>query len=111
MSTFRSAAIATDIAAQMAAIIFTLTLAGLWHGAGWHYVVWGALQGVGLAVAASWHKRLPPIPSIVGWAIGVGYFVGTLVVFRSGSFEAAGRIYEGLLYAPRLYGPQTLSNL
>ncbi|HUS14589.1 MAG TPA: MBOAT family protein, partial [Chloroflexia bacterium] len=31
----------------------TMTLGGLWHGAAWHFVAWGAYQGVGL-VALRW---------------------------------------------------------
>jgi D-alanyl-lipoteichoic acid acyltransferase DltB (MBOAT superfamily) len=31
-------------------IIVTFLLAGLWHGAGWTFVLWGALHGVGLSV-------------------------------------------------------------
>src|SRR5215831_6109210 len=28
------------------AIVLTMTFCGLWHGAGWNFVLWGALQGV-----------------------------------------------------------------
>src|SRR5262249_26232512 len=31
-------------------LIVTMLLGGLWHGANWTYVIWGALHGVGLAV-------------------------------------------------------------
>jgi alginate O-acetyltransferase complex protein AlgI len=31
-------------------LVITMLLGGLWHGANWTYIVWGALQGVGLAV-------------------------------------------------------------
>lgn len=32
-------------------IIFTMFLAGLWHGAGWGFMVWGLLHGVGIAIS------------------------------------------------------------
>ncbi len=31
-------------------LMLTMLLGGLWHGAGWTFVVWGGLHGVGLAV-------------------------------------------------------------
>lgn len=31
-------------------LITTMLLGGLWHGAAWHYVVWGAFHGAGLVV-------------------------------------------------------------
>jgi len=30
-------------------ILVTMLLGGLWHGAGWSFIAWGAMQGVGLA--------------------------------------------------------------
>ena len=31
-------------------VVITMVLAGLWHGAGWTFLVWGALHGVALAI-------------------------------------------------------------
>ena len=36
---------------QMWALIVTMVLGGLWHGAGWTFIIWGALHGFGQAVA------------------------------------------------------------
>jgi D-alanyl-lipoteichoic acid acyltransferase DltB (MBOAT superfamily) len=35
-------------------IMGTFLLSGLWHGAGWNFVVWGGLHGLFLAVASRW---------------------------------------------------------
>ena len=37
------------VAGTMAALIATMVLGGLWHGAAWTFVVWGLLHGVGMA--------------------------------------------------------------
>lgn len=39
------------------ATMVTMTLCGLWHGADWHFVVWGALQGAVLVVTRE-HQEL-----------------------------------------------------
>ncbi len=38
-------------------LILTMVLGGLWHGASWAFVVWGALHGFGLAVTRYFQRR------------------------------------------------------
>jgi D-alanyl-lipoteichoic acid acyltransferase DltB (MBOAT superfamily) len=35
-------------------LIVTMALGGIWHGAGWTYLIWGLLHGTGLAVFRLW---------------------------------------------------------
>src|SRR6266853_2348450 len=37
-------------------ILITMFLSGLWHGAGWTYVIWGSLHGSYLVVAHQWRR-------------------------------------------------------
>ena len=37
-------------------LMITMLLGGLWHGAAWNYVFWGALHGVGLCANKLWHE-------------------------------------------------------
>lgn len=39
---------------QYANLITTMLLGGLWHGASWNFVLWGALHGVALAIHKCW---------------------------------------------------------
>jgi D-alanyl-lipoteichoic acid acyltransferase DltB (MBOAT superfamily) len=38
-------------------ILITFTISGLWHGAAWNYIVWGALNGLYLC-ASTWSRGL-----------------------------------------------------
>ncbi len=38
-------------------LMITMLLGGLWHGASWNFVVWGALHGAALAVTRMWQRR------------------------------------------------------
>jgi D-alanyl-lipoteichoic acid acyltransferase DltB (MBOAT superfamily) len=38
-------------------LMLTMVLGGLWHGASWNFVIWGALHGAGLAVTRAWQRR------------------------------------------------------
>jgi alginate O-acetyltransferase complex protein AlgI len=39
-------------------IIMVFTLCGLWHGAGWNFIVWGMLHGIVLAVESLWLSKV-----------------------------------------------------
>jgi alginate O-acetyltransferase complex protein AlgI len=44
-------------------IMITMLLGGLWHGASWNFVFWGALHGVSLAIHKAW-MTLDPLTSL-----------------------------------------------
>jgi hypothetical protein len=76
-----------------------MLLGGLWHGAGWTFVIWGALHGFYLSVFHGWHawrerhKQRPGKPSWAGTWCGrlVTFSLVMLawVFFRADSFSAA----------------------
>jgi D-alanyl-lipoteichoic acid acyltransferase DltB (MBOAT superfamily) len=37
-------------------LLLTMVLGGLWHGASWNFVIWGALHGVALAAVRAWQR-------------------------------------------------------
>ena len=37
-------------------LVFTMSIAGLWHGAGWTFVVWGLLHGFCLVINHAWSR-------------------------------------------------------
>jgi len=39
-------------------LALTMLLGGLWHGAGWNFVVWGAIHGVALVVHKEWMRHV-----------------------------------------------------
>jgi D-alanyl-lipoteichoic acid acyltransferase DltB (MBOAT superfamily) len=41
-------------ARRYASLMITMVLGGLWHGAGWTFVLWGTLHGVYLAINHGW---------------------------------------------------------
>jgi alginate O-acetyltransferase complex protein AlgI len=84
------------LARQLAALLLTMALGGLWHGAGWTFVLWGTLHGVGLAVGVLWRRRLPPLPAPVGWALLMLFLLVSWVIFRAPSLAAAGHIFAAI---------------
>jgi alginate O-acetyltransferase complex protein AlgI len=72
-------------------------LCGLWHGAAWTFVVWGAVHGVFLAL-----ERRVPVESAPRW-LGRIYALGIVnlafVIFRSPDFSIATEMITGLFAA------------
>lgn len=92
-------------------LVFTMLLGGLWHGASWHYVVWGAFHGVGLVLTHTWQRLADKVPAIAplratkGWDFAGRVFTLFLVmmgwvVFRAENMHEAGGVYTAL-FTPR----------
>jgi alginate O-acetyltransferase complex protein AlgI len=64
-------------------------ICGLWHGAGWTYVVWGLWHGAGLIVCRYWQRFAPPMPSGLGWLATMLFVIAGWVLFRATSFATA----------------------
>jgi len=78
------------------ATMFTMGLCGLWHGAGWTFVVWGLMHGVGLLVCRAWSERGPPMPTAVSWAITFTFVMIGWVLFRAPDFATATNMLAGM---------------
>ncbi|SEN80588.1 D-alanyl-lipoteichoic acid acyltransferase DltB, MBOAT superfamily [Duganella sp. CF517] len=74
-------------------LMLTMVLGGLWHGAGWTFVVWGALHGVYLVAHQAWVALRGPRPS-PWWGRGLTFVAVMLawVVFRAPDLPTAGGI-------------------
>ncbi len=72
----------------------TMLIGGLWHGAAWKFVFWGAMHGVGLAV----HKASKPYLGTLGdswgvkaisWTVTMTFVMLLWVFFRANSWGDA----------------------
>jgi D-alanyl-lipoteichoic acid acyltransferase DltB (MBOAT superfamily) len=77
----------------IAALMVTMALGGLWHGAGWTFVIWGMLHGGYLAINHLWralHTRLRPAaaaaPRKAGFATWILKAMSVVLTFLAVSF-------------------------
>jgi D-alanyl-lipoteichoic acid acyltransferase DltB (MBOAT superfamily) len=78
------------------ATLGAMGICGLWHGAGWTYVVWGLWHGVGLIVCRFWQKLNRPMPWVAGWLVTMLFVVVGWVLFRAADFSTAASIIVSL---------------
>ena len=73
--------------------IVTFMVAGIWHGSGWTYIIYGAMHGVAIASFLAWREFSNiKLPSVIGWAITMATVVSGLVMFRAADVSTAGTI-------------------
>ena len=79
------------------ATLVTMGLCGLWHGAGWPFVIWGFGHGIGLLVCRFWEHYGIPLPTFAAWLLTLSYVVLLFVLFRAPDLTTASHIFQGLL--------------
>jgi len=100
-------------------LMATMVLGGLWHGAAWTFVAWGALHGLALIVHKLWITYLKPsvaslvrLPSVISWIAGLvltqGVVLAGWAIFRANS-SADALSALGALSGLRTGGAQSLS--
>ncbi|GIO15056.1 peptidoglycan O-acetyltransferase [Cohnella xylanilytica] len=77
-------------------LIITFLIGGLWHGAGWTFILWGALHGVGQAIQRVWTRRGRPLPTWFAWFLTFLFINVTWVFFRAEDFHQAIRLLKGM---------------
>ncbi|MFH0908157.1 MAG: MBOAT family protein [bacterium] len=80
-------------------LFLTMLLGGLWHGANWTFVIWGAYHGLLLAVERSRPSRnlLSRAPAAVQRIFTLALVMAGWVLFRCASVPDAVGVFTGLL--------------
>lgn len=89
---------------RYANLMATMLLGGLWHGAGWTFVVWGGLHGLFLVINHGWQKLFPAKPGepaslhgrLLAQIVTFGAVVVAWVFFRAHTFDDAVRVIAGM---------------
>ena len=88
-------------------LVITFLVSGLWHGASWHYVVWGGIHGVLQILEREWKKvtgKLPVASLYVGWIRSCVQRVMTfLLLVLTWVFFRAQSVTEACLYIKGIF--------
>ncbi|HIF08546.1 MAG TPA: MBOAT family protein [Sneathiellales bacterium] len=84
---------------HVTALMLTMLLGGLWHGANWTFVAWGGVHGLALGVNMVWERFSGMrIPRPVGWCFTLLFVFLAWILFRAESFDAAVNLYGALAF-------------
>ena len=74
----------------------TFLLGGIWHGAGWTFVFWGALHGFALVVHKLWQSFHIKMPLLFAWFLTFNFINIAWVFFRAKEFEDALKVIKAM---------------
>ncbi|MFX4267431.1 MBOAT family O-acyltransferase [Aliarcobacter butzleri] len=77
-------------------LITTFLLGGLWHGAGWTFIIWGLLHGIALAIHRLWQSLGFRMNKILAWFITFNFINITWIFFRAKDFESAMKVLSSM---------------
>ncbi len=103
-------------------LLATMLLGGLWHGANWTFVIWGALHGTYLIINHAWHAVAARNAALtrlqgtkIGHVLGVAItFIAVMVAwvfFRAPDIQSGFTILAGMLGAHGIVLPDGLSTM
>lgn len=74
-------------------LMVTMLIGGIWHGAGWNFIVWGGMHGVGLVVHKFCKSRFDSVSNLftmcLSWALTFSFVTALWIFFRSPDFAGA----------------------
>lgn len=77
-------------------LMVTFLLGGLWHGAGWTFILWGGLHGTAIVVHRIWHGHNIRMPKPLAWLLTFNFVNIAWVFFRAKTMQDAHRVLAGM---------------
>lgn len=83
-----------NISRTYANLIIVFFIGGLWHGAGWGFVIWGLLHGIASVIHRIWKNYFSPLPKIIAWFITFNFVNIAWIFFRANNVNDAMQIIK-----------------
>ena len=85
------------ITTSVIAVLVAMSIAGLWHGPAWNFVIFGTLHGCALAANQIWRRRKMKMADWLGWLLTFVFVSISFVFFRSANVPAATHMLNAML--------------
>ncbi len=73
-------------------LMITFLLGGLWHGAGWTFILWGLLHGVALIIHRLWVQLGFKLWCVLSWFITFNFVNIAWIFFRANNLDDAQKV-------------------
>ncbi|MGN0837410.1 MAG: MBOAT family O-acyltransferase [Akkermansia sp.] len=87
---------------RMLNILTVFAISGLWHGAGWNFVLWGALCGISVVLYRVFQRTGISLPPFLGWVLTFSLMLFMWMFFYDSHAENLSRHLQ-LLIQPGAY--------
>ncbi len=77
-------------------LLIVFLVSGIWHGAGWGFIIWGMLHGIAILIHRIWKNLDLRMPKLLGWAITL-FFVNIFwIFFRAENLDEAFKVINAM---------------
>jgi alginate O-acetyltransferase complex protein AlgI len=83
-------------------LFLTFLIGGLWHGASWMFVIWGALHGFALILNRLWQAYGKKLNKYLAWFLTFNFANIAWVFFRADEVNTAANILSSMFKIPAL---------
>ncbi|ERT67069.1 alginate O-acetyltransferase AlgI domain protein [Cetobacterium somerae ATCC BAA-474] len=77
-------------------LLIVFLVSGIWHGAGWNFLIWGGFHGISILIHRTWKNFGMKMPKILGWIITMFLINIFWIFFRANNIEKALKIIKGM---------------
>jgi hypothetical protein len=78
--------------------LFTVFLVGgLWHGASWMFIIWGAMHGIAIVLHRAWQQMGQKMNTLLAWFITFNFINLTWIFFRAKEWSDAKNVLSGMV--------------
>jgi len=78
-------------------LLATFLIGGIWHGAGWTFVIWGAIHGIAVIIHRKWKEFGFTMQRFLAWFITFNFINLSWIFFRSNDIDTAFKVFSGLV--------------
>jgi alginate O-acetyltransferase complex protein AlgI len=114
----RNTTVGAFVQLSMFPLLLTMCVSGLWHGAGYLFILWGLLHGVFLSINNGWRLIRPKLwldrasyerfMTPIGFVLTFVAVTTSIVFFRSSTLQGAANILKGMIGLNGVALPQDL---
>lgn len=91
-------------------LLIVFLASGIWHGAGWNFIIWGGLHGLGILIHRMWKSSGRKMNKLIGWFITFNYVNLLWIFFRAETIDEAIKIIKGMFDISQLKNINLLLN-
>ena len=83
-------------------------IGGIWHGAGWTFILWGFLHGLGIIINRIWKIFDINLSKFISWFITFNFINFSWIFFRANNFGDALNIIKGMIGLNGIFLPSSI---
>jgi D-alanyl-lipoteichoic acid acyltransferase DltB (MBOAT superfamily) len=92
-------------------LLTTFLIGGLWHGAGWTFIFWGALHAVAIIFHRIWCITGVNLNKLLAWFVTFNFINISWIFFRAEQWEDAIKVLKGMFGFSGVVLPSIFQNI